>query len=372
MSQLTRFNPNFTVGQQRFLCGTSTLQNYLPCDGSIVSQSTYPDLYSKVGLASDGLSTLSYGTSGVGVTILSLTYGNNLFVFGGNSGTLRTSTNGITWTARTSGTTSNITALTYGNGLYVYGASNGGIATSTDAITWTARTSGTTFAVVALTYGNGLYVGAVHNAGQQQYLTSTNGITWTLGARIAGNTVRSIAYGAGVYVSGGQGTFKRSTDGLTWDPVIATPLISVVNTGAVAYIDNKFIASTGINFYYSEDGASWSSPTSPNGFKVFNIYNITAVGTTAVCVGAIGSTSSQAYTIDKYGNGEQINPLPVGLGFNCAVYGDNKFVAAGNSGLVMVATAYTYDTSTQFALPQTSNLYLQYGSPNQKAFIKYK
>ena len=56
-----------------------------------------------------------------------ITYGNNLFVAVGVSGTILTSPDGITWTSRTSGTNNWLDGITYGNGLFVAVGLNGTI-----------------------------------------------------------------------------------------------------------------------------------------------------------------------------------------------------------------------------------------------------
>ena len=110
--------------------------------------------------------------------------GSNLYVAVGNSGSLYTSADGITWTSRTSGFGSNsIFDVAFGNGLWVAVGANGTITTSTDGITWTARTANVgTSALNAVTYANSVWVavgqdGGTTNTGGITY--STDGLTWT-------------------------------------------------------------------------------------------------------------------------------------------------------------------------------------------------
>jgi hypothetical protein len=112
---------------------------YLECDGSIVSQATYPDLFNQLGLFPDGVATWTARTSGTASSIVALTYGNNLYVYAGLGGVLATSTNAITWTARTSGTTNVIQALIYADNLYVY-AGNGGVLATAAKYTYNTAT----------------------------------------------------------------------------------------------------------------------------------------------------------------------------------------------------------------------------------------
>ena len=74
------------------------------------------------------------------------------FVAVGNSGTLLTSSDGITWTSRTSGTTKSLNGITYANNSFMTVGESGTILTSSDGTTWTSRTSGTTNNVWGVTY----------------------------------------------------------------------------------------------------------------------------------------------------------------------------------------------------------------------------
>ena len=70
----------------------------------------------------------------------------------GESGTILTSSDGVTWTSRTSGTSDKIREVTYGNSTFVTVGDNGTILTSTDGTSWTLRTSGTTHTLYGVTY----------------------------------------------------------------------------------------------------------------------------------------------------------------------------------------------------------------------------
>jgi hypothetical protein len=132
----------------------------------------------------------------------SITYGNGIYVYGGSSGQLATSTDAITWTARTSGTTSTIYTLTYGNGLYVYGGGDGGIYTSTDAISWDIK-SFINRPIYGISYNNGQYFITTGTEITGVYLyTSTDLVSLrikTTASTIGGN-IQSLAYANDTYV----------------------------------------------------------------------------------------------------------------------------------------------------------------------------
>jgi len=74
------------------------------------------------------------------------------FVSVGNSGTILTSSDGITWTEKTSGTPIDLYGVTSGNGLFVTVGESGTILTSPDGNSWTKRTSGISKYLRGVTY----------------------------------------------------------------------------------------------------------------------------------------------------------------------------------------------------------------------------
>jgi photosystem II stability/assembly factor-like uncharacterized protein len=87
----------------------------------------------------------------------------------GNRGTILTSPDGVTWTARDSKTFTglhfnDLYGITYGNNQFVAVGWNGTIRTSPNGTTWMVRTSDTSSPLRAVTYGGGQFV-AVGDAG---------------------------------------------------------------------------------------------------------------------------------------------------------------------------------------------------------------
>ena len=74
------------------------------------------------------------------------------FVSVGNSGTILTSSDGISWTKRTSRKWGFLKGVTYGNGIFVTDGNSGTILTSPDGNSWTKRTSGTSKYLRGVTY----------------------------------------------------------------------------------------------------------------------------------------------------------------------------------------------------------------------------
>ena len=65
------------------------------------------------------------------------------FISVGQTGTILTSSDGISWDNVSSGSTENLRAVAYGNKTLAIAGYSGTILTSNDAVTWTTRTSGT-------------------------------------------------------------------------------------------------------------------------------------------------------------------------------------------------------------------------------------
>jgi hypothetical protein len=302
-------------------------EGYFLCDGSIVSQNSYSNLYSQVGLLPTFTSLIPYprftttlfnithgngtyvsvGASGSILTssngilwtvrnasthggdINGVTYQNGLFVYGGTKGAIATSTDAITWTARTSGTTSTITSLIYGNGVFVYAGANGAIATSTDAITWTARTSGTTSTINRLIYDNGLFV---YGGNGGVLRTSTDAITWT--ARTSGTTsnIFALTYGNGLYIyAGNGGVLRTSTDAITWTARTSgvTTTIFSLNYGQGLYV---YGTTAGI-IRTSSNGITWTART-PSSLSFPQFRSIVYANGLFVIVGTIGCIKSSS------------------------------------------------------------------------------
>ena len=110
--------------------------------------------------------TSNFGTS----TILSVAFGNGLWLAGGADRTLRTSTDAVNWNTQTTSFTGTggITALAYGTNTWVAGLNSGGQLRTNggDGVTWTTQVSNFgTSGIQGVAYGDGIYV-AVGSAGQ--------------------------------------------------------------------------------------------------------------------------------------------------------------------------------------------------------------
>ena len=166
--------------------------------------------------------TLGSAVTGTTETFNAIASSGGTLVAVGDKGTLRTSTNGTTWTTPAS-ISEDISAIdlkgvTYTNGVWVAVGSNGKVLTSTSVGTWTVSTqSGDLTAAASGSYTTDgttthyyLAVGA-----DGTLLTSTNGTAWTTAN--VGSALRTAAVGSRLIAMGDNGAvWYRELAGTTW------------------------------------------------------------------------------------------------------------------------------------------------------------
>jgi hypothetical protein len=339
------------VGTLQYFHGATTTtypgNEWLKCDGSALTQTAYSELFSNVGLIVDNaVITWTSRTSGTASNINAVAYGNGVYVYGGDSGVVATSTDAITWTTGTTGSSAFIFDLIYADGIFVAARSSGGIFTSTDGITWTSRTSGTASNITALTYGDNLYVAAGAGGNLR---TSTDGITWT--SRSSGTTfnIAALTYGDNLYVAAGNnGTLRTSTNAITWTARTSGTATTILS---LAYGDNLYVAAgNGGVLRTSTDGITWTAVTSGTANAIEslvygslngnNLY-IAGLGTT-IANNILTSTDAITWTVRATSTGSAVNGL---------VYENNNFVAVMDGGKIQTSSFYNYDFLIDFILP---------------------
>ncbi len=127
------------------------------------------------------------GTSGTTADLYAATFGVDRYVAVGAGGTIITTNDGLNWTAQNSGTTAALRSIAYGavsstssgttviTNTYVAVGAGGTVLTSNDTLSWTARGPLGTGDLMAVVYG-GQFI-AVGKSGA--IFTSPDGITWT-------------------------------------------------------------------------------------------------------------------------------------------------------------------------------------------------
>jgi len=162
----------------------------------------------------------------------SVAYGNGTFVaidvINGNTQSVMTSPNGLTWTLQTTPSGKRFSRVIYGGGLFVAVGyrpnpnefSTSQIMTSPDGITWTLQTHPSTIPS-NIAYGNGIYVVLNEFGSSTDVLVSSDGITWVLNSAVLPFTsnFRQIHFYNGYFIyanfSGNQVYY--SIDGINWN-----------------------------------------------------------------------------------------------------------------------------------------------------------
>lgn len=293
-------------------------------------------------------------------------YGGGYYFIGGISDTspatapLSVSTDGIAWIRKPTGTSRDIYGFAYGtnNGVpnYIFHGQSGLIATSTDTNTWVLRTAGSTSNIglyatagtngsgTAMTYNNGVYV-YVNIAGGVR--VSTDAIVWTLKDFPASVTAAySIAYGNNYYFVGATGGILPVS---IQDTSTSQPIIGTYGLGALLQT--------------STDSITWTTRTT--GYGTQSISALTFGGSYALAYGRndinipflSASTDNITWTFRTSGFGSST--------INALTYGNGIYIAAGNGGILSTSTdSYSWtirtsgSTSNFQALTYGNNAYL--------------
>ena len=238
------------------------------------------------------------------------TYASNLslYLLAGNSGTVVTSPDAVTWTLQTSAATAassqTLYAIASNNSSMNVAVGAGGkiiYSNSSDGSNWLPATyDGTAnlkdlHAVTYSAYNVGLNTAgtwiAVGNAGAM--VQSADGILWKDVSSGSGtsNNLRGVAYGtssstsAGVFVTVSDiGTVLNSANGTGW--TLLPPLAGVTALNAVTYGTQFVTVGDGGKIFYSTDGAQWTPSASSNSQP---LYAVVHGSVTFVAVGAAGT-----------------------------------------------------------------------------------
>jgi hypothetical protein len=228
-------------------------------------------------------------------------WANNKYVSVGQSGTILTSTNGVSWTQKTAGTTASLYAVTWTGSQYIAVGENNTILASADGHTWLNRsavTPGTSLYSIAFSGTNYVAAGVDNTTSRLVILNSFDGINWTRNNYNPINTtINSIKWTGTQYVAVGKSSgplVLTSPDGLDWTTrnnplenygeftdvtsngsiyaaigysVTATSTDAVtwtIKSGnswggtGITWSGSRFMASSITGIYTSTDGASWT------------------------------------------------------------------------------------------------------------------
>ncbi len=235
--------------------------DWLPMDGRYVTIAAYPALAALPDPAFE-FGELRYTKADA--TLYGVAWSGSLLCAVGDLGTILTSPDGVTWTARTSGTTQILYGVAWSGSLFCAVGGSGTILTSPDGVTWTARTSGTTQTLYGVVWSGSLFCAV---GGSGTILTSLDGVIWT--ARTSGTTqiLYGVAWSGSLFCAvGGSGTILTSPDGVTWT---ARTSGTTQTLFGVAWSGSLFCAvGTGDIILTSPDGVTWTARLSGATFSL--------------------------------------------------------------------------------------------------------
>ena len=255
-----------------------------------------------------------------------MAFGNSVFVAVSDS-TILSSTNGIDWQPRSSGATDRLSFICFGNGVFVISEKNTGtVLTSTDGVTWAISTYyggyPTGLVVYPMAFGNGRFIiralilsGA---NGLSETFISTNGVSWSGVPYTPYARNGAFWFGNGVFTDG----YVSSADGVTWTN-LTTSGFTGGNSGAYGNGTHVVVGGLG-SVLTSADGLHWTN----------QLRTVTSGTLSAIAYGNsayIGIGSAIIRSIDG------LNYTNLGTNNNSSdiIFAAGEFTVVGSSGFVM-------------------------------------
>lgn len=359
--------------------------NWIP-DGANYLQTSYPELFAKIGLVqSDAVgigtwtqvnTTLITGANGYVQPFLAAAGSVVISYLGGSTpAILRSADSGTTFTSITPPTSANLIALsTDGKGTWIAGAgqsSPGMIVRSTDnGLTWQtgALPTGTNSwsTLFTATDSKGTWLIGGNYAFLQR--STDNGATWTQIAAPDGASMRWAAHAGGSTWYGVSSTYLyRSTDGgVNWTKLSAPTASATVSIQGLSF-SNGIIAVTGSFAIGSNPYVSVSLSTDGVNWRTASLSVSSNANASPVCFGRDGSALVVFYTNGAYRLSPALDPTHVSgvANFTLTNFGQPTtwpvaiindglstwYMASSNSGGI-VRLLPLYDVKTLFRVPK--------------------
>ena len=222
-------------------------------------------------------------SSGLSGALLGVFWDGTRFFTYGSAG-IASSTDGISWTVVNIGQP-NVFCMAYSSslGLHVWGGQNGSIRTSSDnGINWTSRTSNTSQSRFAIVWTGSQFV----SAGLTTAIISTDGIAWTAYSLPAQAIGLAWSSTLGLYVIGcNNGAIYSSPDAINWTLRTTGTTNSFQH---VSWTGTEFIATASVGtLLTSTDGITWVTRSSGT---TANLYGSASNGAVAVITGGAFTT----------------------------------------------------------------------------------
>jgi hypothetical protein len=237
------------------------------------NQGLGPDT-AKIAISSDGLNwqTSNAWTLPIGNYVYGIYHGGDKYIAVGRNGFIISSMDGTTWQNRSYIITSeSLNDICWNGWKFVAVGWNGTIISSSDGTHWRLQSSGTKKCLKSIVWGNNLFVTVgmpLENPMSMDgtICTSPDGSAWSLSPvpldypSLSFGGLSSIAWGNGRFVAtGGQKIIISSENGKTWNIVFPSLDTNLIIMSKVAFGKNGFVVVNNVGeIYFSPDGLTWS------------------------------------------------------------------------------------------------------------------
>lgn len=299
---------------------------WLPCDGSLYLQSSYPELYASLGIGRE-LSHISLTEDYFSKeNLVHICYGDGLWLAISNARNVYLSLDGMTWSKGEVPPGSYVlNYLAYIEGKFVIACSHGRVLSSTDGMTWQNDYVGQSANLYSVAYATGRWIAT---AASGIMYDSLDGVAWTRREPGLGIFhINSIVHADGKWVVVGTGgNIAMSSDGLTWS-LLASSFRSL-NMRKVMY-ENGLWMALGANhelFTAVDPASTWTEQDS--GFGETMIRSIAYDKGRWVAVGDDGkiATSEDGVTWTQQSSSFSHRAI------HSVFYGEGRWVCVGEMG----------------------------------------
>lgn len=272
----------------------------------------------------------------------SIALANGLFVAVGDSGTIKTSTDGVAWVAQKSGVRYSLNSVAYGRALFMIVGDSGLVLTSSDGITWDKKTSGTTEGLSSVVFGDSLFLAVGNN---RTVIVSHDGTDWSDTSLAGAGYFGKVTYGNGRFIAP-LSSFNPFGDEIVPDSVLSSPdgrnwtSVPLDSIGcmlwSIAYGNGLFVlAGTSSKGYYTSiNGLNWN----------YHAYDTTYVSPYHVFVVDVIFAGNRFLTLNEYGistsqDGISWTKTEASLQYLTALAArDSTWVGVGNYGVTLSST----------------------------------
>lgn len=321
--------------------------------------------------------------------LVDVTYGNGRWVAVGVK--VAQSTDATNWTSHPA--PERLVSVAYGNGIFLALSRYGTPYTSPDGMTWTAQAPAFEPSISVppdVAFGDGLFAAV---AGWTNVYTSTDGVTWSTNGVQAvesrmGNDLVSIRHVGGDFVAVGFANVVRSSNGVDWAAAhwgSHDLLRGVAYGNGIAVAVGQRPIGSGSIILSSSNGMDWTQRFVGGGITPDTTITFNDVTFGAGLFAAVGHDGSPVVT-SADGINWTVRRRTLGPEYlNGITYGDGKFVAVGydsvvRRGSIFVSTdginwtwlsaAATGTTNELFDVAYGNGIYLAVGGASEPVLLR--